>query len=157
MVAQEKVEEEPKPDEPPPDEPPPISTNLVGNGPGMAGLGAYKPGQGSGTGRVGGRGNGGKYGLFASKIQKSIAAAMRSHPKTKSATFNLTARIWADSSGRITRASLSGSSGDPAVDSALKSEVLTGLILDNPPPPDMPMPIVMRLGARKSGGLASAP
>lgn len=156
MVAQEKVEEEPKPEEPAPDEPPPISTNLTGNGPGMAGLGAFKPGQGNGSGRIGGGGGGSKYGYFASKVQKTIAGAMRSHPRTRSASFSLTARIWADASGRITRATLSGSSGDAAVDAALKGEVLVGLLLDEPPPAGMPMPIVMRLNARKSGGLASA-
>jgi hypothetical protein len=156
MVAQEKVEEEVKPEEPPADEPPPISTNLVGNGPGMAGLGAYKPGQGNGTGGVGGRGGGSKYGYFASQAQKSIAEAMRSHPRVRTASFTLTARIWADASGRVTRATLAGSTGDSALDAALKAEVLSGLLLPDPPPAGMPMPIVMRLNARKSASLTTA-
>ena len=62
----------------------------------------------------------------------------------------MTVRVWADSSGRITRAQLVGSSGNPSVDQAIKSQVLTGLQLTEPPPAGMPMPINMRIAARKS-------
>jgi hypothetical protein len=157
MIAQEKVEDEPPPDEPKPaDEPPPITTGLTGDGPGMAGLGAYQPGQGTGSGGIGGGGRGGsKYGHFASQVQNAIAAALRNHSKTRNAAFSVKARVWADSSGRIVRLTLENSTGDAAVDQALKSEVLTGLQLSQPPPADMPMPIVMRLNARKPGSLAS--
>ena len=64
-------------------------------------------------------------------------------------------RIWADSSGRITRASLAGSSGDPAVDNAIRNNALAGLQLPEPPPADMPMPINMRITARKSADLTA--
>ena len=50
---------------------------------------------------------------------------------------------------RVTRASLVSSTGDPAVDAAIKADVLTGLQLDAPPPEGMPLPIVMRLTARR--------
>jgi protein TonB len=157
MVAQEEVKDEAKPEEPPQDEPPAISTNNVGDGPGaMAGLGAYKPGVGNGAGGIGGGGRGGsKYGWYASQVQSSISDALRRNGKTKSAKFSVQARIWADSSGRVVRATISGSSGDAAVDAALKNDVLTGLQLKEAPPADMPMPIVMRLTAKRSTGLAS--
>jgi len=44
---------------------------------------------------------------------------------------------------------LSGSTGEPALDAALKNQVLNGLQLQEPPPSDMPLPIVMRLTARR--------
>jgi hypothetical protein len=42
------------------------------------------------------------------------------------------------------------STGDGKLDSALRDEVLQGLQLPEPPPADMPMPINLRLTARKS-------
>jgi hypothetical protein len=48
-------------------------------------------------------------------------------------------RVWVDSSGRITRAS---GGGDAAA-------VLEGVRLSGPPPADMPMPIVMRISAKR--------
>jgi hypothetical protein len=156
MVQQEKVEDEPKPDEPPPDEPPAISTGLTGAD-GLAGLGVAKPGQGNGTGKIGGSGRrGGKYDVFAGQLQSTIASAMKQHSKTKTAAFSVQARIWADASGRIVRVSLAGSTGDASIDEALKNDVLNGLQLKEAPPADMPMPIVMRLNAKKQSGLAQA-
>lgn len=158
MVAQEEVKpDEQKPDEPKPaDEPPPISTALTGDGPGMAGLGAYAPGQGNGMGIGGGRGKGGsKFGWYAAQVQRSIVDAMRGHKRLSDATFSVKARIWADGSGRIVRASLASSSGDAALDAILTNEVLTGLKLTEPPPADMPMPIVMRLNAKAPAAVVS--
>ncbi len=39
---------------------------------------------------------------------------------------------------------------DEALDSVIESQVLNGLQLDSPPPAGMPLPIVLRLTARKS-------
>jgi protein TonB len=149
----EEMEEETAPVDQPPDpapddSPPPIGTNNVGNGP-ADGFGLGKATSGSGTGgarRVGGGGS--KYGFYAGQVQNTIASAIKRHSRTKSATMSVTARIWADDTGRVTRATLSGSSGDPAVDAALKNEVLTGLQLQSPPPAGMKMPINLRLTAR---------
>jgi TonB family protein len=54
-------------------------------------------------------------------------------------------RIWADADGLITRVELSKSSGNAALDDAVENQVLRHLQLSQPPPPDMPMPIVMKL------------
>lgn len=125
-----------------------MGTNIEGDG--NDGFGLAK---GGGGGIIGGKGTGGKkgskYGTYATKVQTSVVQALRSHKKTRAASMNVTARIWLDSSGRVTRATLSGSSGDPAVDSAIRQEILTGLQLQAPPPDGMPMPIVMRLKATR--------
>ena len=149
----EEMEEETAPVDAPPepapnDSPPPIGTNNVGNGPADGfGLGKATPGSGNGSGRkVGGTGS--KFGYYAGQVQSTISAAIRRHGKTKSATMSVTAKIWADETGRITRATLGGSSGDPTVDAALRNEVLTGLQLQSPPPAGMKMPINLRLTAR---------
>lgn len=153
---EQMVEQEPVPDnEPPPDNSPPeappsedLGTGIAGNGPDM---GLSRAGSG-GTGKIGGtgkRGGGSKFGWYAAKVQSSIADALRRNPATKSATMTLQIRVWPDANGRITRAQLVGTTGNPAVDQAIKDQVLTGLQLPEAPPADMPTPIVLRISARK--------
>lgn len=142
--AEEKPVDE-KPEPPKPEEPPPLGTNIKGNGnPDGFGL--------SGNGNGGGLGGGGKggtrFGWYAGQVQGKIAEALRNNRKTKSASMNIKIRVWPDSSGRITRVTLEGSTGDPKVDAAIKNEILNGLQLQ-PPPQDMPLPIVMRVNAKR--------
>ena len=151
MVEQDPVaEDEPPPEDSPPEAPPSedLSTGIAGNGPDM-GLRSGS-GNGSRNGGSGRRGGGSKWGYYAAKVQTSIADALRRNPSTKSASFSMQVRVWADVNGRITRAQLVGSSGNPAVDQAIQSQVLRGLQLPEPPPVDMPMPINMRISARRS-------
>ncbi len=60
-------------------------------------------------------------------------------------------RLWSDPSGRIQRVQLVDSTGDPNIDAVLTREVLQGLQLRQPPPNDMPMPIVMRVTGSATG------
>lgn len=148
MEEQAPVTDEAPPEPDADDSPPPIGTNITGNGPADGfGLGKATRG-GNGTGRRLGGGGGSKFGYYAAQVQNSISSAIKRNSKTKSATMSVVAKIWADETGRVTRASLNGSSGDPAVDAALRNEVLTGLQLQSPPPPGMKMPINLRLTAR---------
>lgn len=152
MIAQEEVKpDEIKAPEPKPsDDPPPIGTNNVGNGPDDGfGLGAYKGGNG-GNGNGGGKGNGSKWGWYAGKVQNAIGDALRRNSRTRNAALTVQVKVWADASGRITRAQLAGSTGDAGLDSILSSEVLRNLQLPEAPPQDMPMPINLRITARKS-------
>ena len=128
----DKAPEAPKPDEPPAA----LGSNIKGDGPDSFGL--------SGNG-----GGGSRFGWFASQVQTSIADALRKNKRTRSASLSVKVRIWPDTTGRITRAQLSGSTGDPSVDQALQNEILTGLQLQEPPPKDMPTPIVLHVTARK--------
>ncbi len=150
MIAQEPVaEEEEQPEEPSADPPPDLDL-----GPGSAGgTGPAIGGGGGGKGRLGGtgkRGSSSKFGWYAAKVQSTIREALARNSSTRTATFSsLTVKVWADSSGRITRAQLVGSSGNPAVDQAIRNSVLNGLQLPQGPPADMPMPINLRISARK--------
>ncbi len=58
-------------------------------------------------------------------------------------------RVWVNQSGHVTRVVLSGSTGDPDVDAALRESVLPSISMRDPPPSDMPMPIVVRMTARR--------
>jgi outer membrane biosynthesis protein TonB len=70
------------------------------------------------------------------------------YPRTREAVVNQQVRLWPDASGRISRAHLVGSTGDPALDTAI-TDALTGLQLSEPPPSDMPAPILLRLSSRR--------
>jgi hypothetical protein len=141
-------EPEQKPQEKPKDEPPALGTNIKGDGP-SDGFGLGSSGNGGFLGG-GGKKGGSRWGWYAGQVQAKIGDALRGNRKTRSASISgVQIRIWPDATGRITRAQLSGSTGDPSVDEAIKSEVLTGLQLQEPPPAGMPSPIVLRLSARR--------
>lgn len=128
-----------------------MATGIVGDGP-PDGFGLGSRGGGSGLGgKIGGTGRkgGSKYGWYAGKVQSSIVEALRSNSKTRSAVMSLQVKIWADATGRVNRAQLVSSTGNPELDSVLRNEVLSGLRLPEPPPSDMPMPINLRISARK--------
>ena len=150
MVEQQPVQDEKKseaPKEKPHDAPAPLGTSITGPGSGA------DIGLGNGAGIGGGYGSGGgvggsKYGWYASEVQNRVRDALTSNPRTRNASLSVVARIWLDSSGRITKARVAGS-GDPALDAAVQNDVLTGLQLTEAPPGDMPLPIVMRIGLKR--------
>jgi TonB family protein len=152
MMEQEAVmDDEPPPEEAPPEAPPSedLSTGITGNGPDM-GLSASGGGSGRGIGTTNNRRGGSRFGWYAAKVQSTISDALRRNSFTRNAILSIQVRVWADASGRITRAQLVGSSGNAAVDTALKDQILTGLQLPQAPPVGMPMPINLRITARKS-------
>lgn len=155
-VKQPEFEEEKQPDSPPqqeakadtPEEPAPMGSNIQGAGNDGFGL------RGGGNGVIGGTGTGkgkggSKWGWYAGQVQSRVADALSKHRRTRSASMEIKVRIWADPSGRVTRAALAASTGDSALDQAIQNEVLTGLQLQEAPPADMPMPIVMRISAKR--------
>ena len=139
---------------PPPAAPVPIplppaglSSKTNGTGP------AIGPGDGGGPGgdnTIGTDPGGSKWGYYAAKVQAAIKDKLTSNENTRSATFSMQVRVWADANGRISNAQLVGSFGSPAVDQAIKDQILTGLQLPEPSPAGMPMPITMRIAARHS-------
>jgi protein TonB len=158
MIVQEPVAEtESKPDqaaksEAPPSDSPGLGTSIQGDGsPNGFGLQAGNGlGIGSGgTGNASGGARRSRWGWYAGQLQSAISQALQSDKTTRNADFRIDARIWADRTGRITRARIAHSTGNAALDNALTNEVLVGLILQEPPPDGMPMPIMLRLTARR--------
>jgi outer membrane biosynthesis protein TonB len=157
MVEQSPVDEtETKPDVAPKDQAPAneaaLGTSIQGNG-SSDGFGlAAGNGSGSigGTGRSASHGSGSRWGWYAGQVQNEISQALQNNHSTRTADFRVVVRIWSDRTGRITRARLAGSTGNAALDSAITNDILRGLILQEPPPDGMPMPIVLRLTAQQS-------
>ncbi len=132
-VPEEKPKDIP---EKPPDEPP-IGTNIKGDGQGDSfGL------SGSAGNGFGG-GGGSRFDWYAGQVQRRIADALRNNSKTREASLSVKVRVWADATGRISRAELVGSTGDPALDQTLRDQVLTGLQVSEGPPDGMPMPVLL--------------
>ena len=150
MVEQIPVEaNEAKPEESTPAPAADLGTSITGPG----GADGFGLGSNRGAGVLGGsttRGSGSKWGWYAAQVQTTISDALRKNARTREASFRLEVRVWPDLTGRIGRAQIVGSSGDAAVDAAIKSDVLTGLQLSEPPPAGMPLPIVLRLTARRT-------
>jgi TonB family protein len=136
-----------KPEEPPPG---PLALDAKGEGPGdLFGLGGKLGGKGLlGSG---GGGGGSRWGWYASIVQSQIEAALRANQKTRHSVMQIQVRLWADASGRVSRVQLVSSSGNAEFDAAVRDEVLGTLTLREPPPKDMPMPIITRVTARKPG------
>ena len=139
----EAPDEKPKDEPPKPPDEPPIGTGIKGDGAGDSfGL------TGS-TGNGFGGGGGSRFDWYAGQVQRRIADALRNNSQTREANLSVKVQVWADDSGRITRANLLGSTGDAALDEALSRQVLTGLQISEGPPDGMPMPILLRLTARR--------
>ena len=86
---------------------------------------------------------------YASAVQVTVSDALRKNPRTRDANFRVEVRVWADLTGRISRAQLVRTTGDSRLDDAIRNDVLAGLQLNEAPPDGMPMPIVMRLSAHR--------
>jgi protein TonB len=144
-IKQDKPLEKPK-DEPVKDakndQPPgPLSLDAKATGPGdLFGLGG-KPGGSP----YGGGGGGSRWGWYASIVTGQVEAALRTNPRTRNAVIQIQARIWADGTGRINRVTITPSTGDAQLDEIIRNQVLGTLVLREPPPKDMPMPIVTKL------------
>jgi TonB family protein len=151
MIEQTPVENEAKPAESPDEPPAPdIGTNIAGDGPpdafGLAGR--NRAGTGTGTGATKAQQRS-RWGWYASQVQSRIQSGVRNNRTTRAANLRADVKIWADSTGRVTRAAIASSTGNAALDAALRDQVLTGLQLSEPPPEGMPMPIVLRVTARR--------
>ncbi|WP_208830631.1 TonB C-terminal domain-containing protein, partial [Bradyrhizobium neotropicale] len=97
----------------------------------------------------GGGGGGSRWGWYASMVQAQIESALRANNRTRRAVMEVQIRLWADSTGRINRVQLVPSTGDAELDALICNDILGSLTLREPPPKDMPMPLVTRVTARR--------
>jgi len=155
-------------DIPPPDAPPPSASqpaagplslaseasgagdafNLVGNPGGRGILTGGGLGDGTGDGQLGADGGPGSvYGWYYSRIASRIEDRFRRQKELLGASTRAEIRVWVDSAGLVTRIQLVRSTGNPKLDQAIQSVV--GVRFPEPPPADVPMPMVLRLTARR--------
>jgi len=121
--------------------------NLAGN---LGGRGLLSGGGlGDGTGLGEGDGVGSRYAWYYAKLAAQIEDVYRKDKRLSTASTRVEIRVWADRSGRISRVELVKSTGDSELDRVIQSVV--GLKLRDPPPSDIPMPMLARITARRVG------
>jgi hypothetical protein len=141
----------PLPDLPPP--PGPLGLDAEGTGPGDAyGLAGQPGGRALGEGGSGGGGGGSgpaTWKWYSNAVQSEFIEALGNNEKTRYADFARTQlAVWATPEGRISKVRLYRSTGDPAVDAAIEQEIPRLVVLRQPPPKDMPLPIRFYLNPR---------
>jgi protein TonB len=146
-IKEEKIEqpEEPEPEPEQAEEPPP-GDNLGVDGEGGAGSDSFGlVGKKGGHGLIGGGGNAIVY--YGQQIQRQLADALQRNlsDKARSQKFSAIASVWIAADGRVTRAELSGSSGQADVDDALKSALAGMRLTLKAPPENMPQPLKIRI------------
>jgi TonB family protein len=89
------------------------------------------------------------YRLYAYRVRQAVWSALRGDPVTASSAYRVAARLWLDSSGRVSRAELMQPSGQAALDAAI-GRILRGADARGPPPAGMPLPMEMLLDNRSA-------
>jgi len=112
MMEQQPLDDQDvKPEEAPADALPNIGTNIQGNGPadgfGLSGKGGNFIGGGGG-----GKHGGSRFGWYANKVSRAVEDALRQNSRTRTASFVVKVRLWADVTGRVTKVRLADSTGD---------------------------------------------
>lgn len=103
---------------------------------------------GGGPGGPRGQGQGGpmaKYAGYAAMLKDAITEELNSHANLRVANYDAIVMVWLDPDGRIKRVSLSKSTGIVKMDEDLHSALVMTPKLIQPPPPDMPQPIDLRI------------
>jgi TonB family protein len=144
-----KPESKPEPPKPAAKPPEGLGTGIKGPGNGFAGLGSSGNGVIGGTGTGPGGGGSGVGREYATRLSARIADALRASPRMRGASVRVEVRVWVNSSGRVTRAQLAGTTGDAALDAALANEIIPGTQLPDGPPRGLGMPITLRINASR--------
>jgi Secretin and TonB N terminus short domain/TonB C terminal len=90
---------------------------------------------------------------YFAAVQAGIRSALCQSPVTQVDKAERIIRLWIAPSGAITRAQLVSSAGTPAEDEAYAAAIRT-LVIDQPPPANMPQPITMVVLPRDSQAAA---
>lgn len=144
----EKIEEpEPEPETPEP-EAPPASEDLGVDAEGGAGSDGFGlVGKKGGRGLLGGGGGGNAFIYYGQQMQRELSEALQRDldDAARAKKYAVVANVWIAPDGALSRAELSGGTGDAAADAALRA-ALSGLRLRLPaPPPGMPQPVKIRI------------
>lgn len=104
---------------------------------------------GTGAGVIGGGGGGGnRFAWYGALVKERIQEIVAKNDKLRDADYRVMINVWVDAGGTVTRAELTSSTGDAALDSALRLALNSLPRLGEGAPGDMPQPIKLRITAR---------
>jgi len=125
------------------------------NAPAQAGSDNFGISAGDGTGSVGSGGSGSfGNGGYAQYIGYTLQHAIEQDKRVQDAggmRFAGSLHLWMDPSGRITKVEIADSTGDPKLDVAVVSAVQMLGKVDEPPPPAVAYPTLVKLQGRQPG------
>ncbi|MCW0395947.1 hypothetical protein NB696_002843 [Xanthomonas sacchari] len=140
------AEPTPKPDAAPT---PPGDPLTAPAGPGDNAFG-LQAGAGGGT-RIGGQGGGGSpFASYAASVQRTVQQVLQRDERTRKGRYTATVALWLNPDGSIGRLQVLRSAGRPELDAAIV-RALQNQPLPQPPPPALPQPIQLRIGALAPG------
>ena len=154
-----KVEETkqdiPKPAEPlkpveAPKQTPDLAKQITINGPAQAGNDSFNIGAGDGGGMVGSGGDGAGGSSYEQYLGYALQEAIQHDDRTRRLVFEVRVNLWLSSDGGVTRVELVSSSGVSSTDRAL-TDVLRGVRIDTPPPPNLSMPVRVAMRGHRPG------
>jgi protein TonB len=135
---------------PPPGEQ--LGLDADGSGDGDSfGLVGKKGGQDITTIGAGGGNSRARFTWFAGMVENQLQEHLGRNDKLRKSGYRVVMRVWFRDDGRIERYELVGSSGDADIDRSLKMAMDGMPRLKQPPPPDLPQPIKLRVTARGAG------
>jgi TonB family protein len=140
------------PQQPPPRQTPPPNPAAGLNLPtGPGGANPFGLPGGGGGGGIGGTGEGtggagSRFGGYAASAAATLQRCLQQNERTRVGSYQVTARLWIEPSGRVGRVQLVGTTGDAARDAAVMEAYRNCQLAA--PLPDQPQPMVARVSAR---------
>ncbi|MBG5013529.1 energy transducer TonB [Pseudomonas aeruginosa] len=159
-VEEEKiVEPEPQPEleevkpqeEAPPSPADDLADPMQMDGDAQSGSDAFNIGAGKGGGMAGSGGGRAGNASYSQYLAYAFQRLLRDNPELRNLAFRLQAEIWLSSSGDITRAELTRSSGDPETDQKVLAALRAAGRLEERPPASLTLPVRIALQGKRPG------
>ncbi len=97
-----------------------------------------------------GRGGGDAFAFFTALVQSHIQEELSRNQKLRSADYRAVVRVWFNPDGRISRVDLVDGSGSAEIDKEIRGALVAATPVQ-PPPPDLPQPVKLRVTSRGAG------
>ena len=139
---------------PPPPPPPPVddlADPMQMDGDAQSGSDAFNIGAGKGGGMAGSGGGRAGNASYSQYLAYAFQRLLRDNPELRNLAFRLQAEIWLSSSGDITRAELTRSSGDPETDQKVLAALRAAGRLEERPPASLTLPVRIALQGKRPG------
>ncbi|MCO4025786.1 energy transducer TonB [Pseudomonas aeruginosa] len=153
------VEPEPQPEleevkpqeEAPPSPADDLADPMQMDGDAQSGSDAFNIGAGKGGGMAGSGGGRAGNASYSQYLAYAFQRLLRDNPELRNLAFRLQAEIWLSSSGDITRAELTRSSGDPETDQKVLAALRAAGRLEERPPASLTLPVRIALQGKRPG------
>jgi TonB family protein len=85
-------------------------------------------------------------------MQDQIGRRLDEDEKLDSSRFRATVRIWLTENGQVEKVELARTTGDETIDDLIEQALSSMPKMPQPPPREMPQPVIVRIGATPGFG-----